>query len=165
MKTIEQILNGNAKANSKVTITIREEGSNKAVFEQKVKSFEAVKNVKAFVKRVNALTLPHKGKLMYITINTMEMKFIGGKFAPNFRKLANIFITNELGFIDNPDQASELRDLFYAYISTNVNNILDAVKLISLVQNSTILELANAMSGINTEKLVEATKEKETATA
>src|SRR5690554_3173195 len=119
MKTIEKILKNNAKANSQVKITIREEGSNDAVFEQTIKNHEAVKNVKSFVKRVNALTLPYKGKSMYITINTVEIRFIGGKFAPNFRKLANILIANELGFIDNPDQAAELRDLFYAYISVN----------------------------------------------
>lgn len=162
MKTIEQILNSNAKANAEVKITIREEGSNKAVFEQTVKNHQAVKNIKSFVKRVNALTLPYSGKAMYITINTTEIKFIGGKFAPNFRKLANILVANELGFIDNPDQASELRDLFYAYISTNVNNIMDVVKLTALVQSSTILELTKAMSGITTEKLIEANKEKET---
>lgn len=132
----------------KVKISIRLSSNDQLISEQTLQASKLVSNTREFVKRVNLLTLPYEGKNCYITVDTIEIAFVGGKFASNLQKLAKVYTVKYLQFEVNKEEEKLLRSEFYNFIDERCTSIIDVVNLIKFVSTVKPYELAQSLNGL-----------------
>lgn len=85
---------GTKKEGANVTITIRNE-KNEMLVNQVMKLSEFKGGIKTFAKITNNITLRWYDEPLNITIDTIELKFKGGKFASNTKKIVNCYLNSQ----------------------------------------------------------------------
>lgn len=132
----------------KITVSIRLSSNDQLISQQTLQAHKLVNNAREFVKRVNLLTLPYEGKNCYITVDGIELAFVGGKFASNLQKLAKVYTVKYLQFEVNKEEEKILRSEFYNFIDERCTSIVDVVNLIKFVSTVKPYELAQSLNGL-----------------
>ncbi len=154
MKTVnnlEALLSNNVKKqNDTVNITVRNE-KNVELISQKMKVSDFKGGIKTFAKITNNITLRWYDEPLSITINTIEIKFLGGKFASNTRKIINCYLDSQTFYkTENVTEIrKELRQSVYNFLDSNCDNILQVVELIKFIEKTPTKQLANAVLNTN----------------
>lgn len=139
-----------SKDTAKVSITIRNEKF-ETLISQNISLNEFRGGIKTFAKIVNNITLRWYEESLTITVNSVEFKFLGGKFAPNVRKLINCYLDSQTLFkTENVTEIrKELRVNVYNFLDSKCNNILQVVELIKFIEKTPVKLLANAVVNTN----------------
>jgi len=151
VNNLEALLSNNVKnQNEIVNITIRNE-KNVELISQKMKVSDFKGGIKTFAKITNNITLRWYDEPLSITINTIEIKFLGGKFASNTRKIINCYLDSQTFYkTENVTEIrKELRQSVYNFLDSNCDNILQVVELIKFIEKTPTKQLANAVLNTN----------------
>jgi len=151
INNLETLLSNNVKKQSDtVNITIRNE-KNVELISQKMKVSDFKGGIKTFAKITNNITLRWYDEPLSITINTIEIKFLGGKFASNTRKIINCYLDSQTFYkTENVTEIrKELRQSVYNFLDSNCDNILQVVELIKFIEKTPTKQLANAVLNTN----------------
>jgi len=151
INNLETLLSNNVKKQSDtVNITVRNE-KNVELISQKMKVSDFKGGIKTFAKITNNITLRWYDEPLSITINTIEIKFLGGKFASNTRKIINCYLDSQTFYkTENVTEIrKELRNDVYAFLDSNCDNILQVVELIKFIEKTPTKQLANAVLNTN----------------
>ncbi len=160
MKNLVELLDKSAKKanNTKVTITIRD-AKNVILVEQKILLSDFKGGTKEFARIVNSITLRWFDEPLTITVNTIELQFLGGKFANNTKKIVRCYVDSKVLF--KTENVSEIKKEFrtqvYNFFDTKCDNILEVIDLIKFVEKTPAKVLANVVA--NTNFLIEAKSE------
>lgn len=152
MKTLVELLDKNAKKSedTKVSITIRN-AKDTILVEQKILLSDFKGGTKEFARIVNSVTLRWFEEPLTITINTIELKFLGGKFANNTKKIVRCYVDSKVLFkTENVlEIKKEFRTQVYNFFDVKCDNILEVVDLIKFVEKTPIKTLANVVASTN----------------
>lgn len=152
MKTLVELLEKSAKKSNdtKVFITIRD-AKDTTLIEQKIILSDFKGGIKEFARIVNSITLRWYGEPLTITINTIDIKFLGGKFANNTKKIVRCYVDSKVLFkTENVIEIKkEFRMQVYAFFDAKCSNILEVVDLIKFVEKTPIKVLANVVASTN----------------
>ena len=151
INNLETLLSNNVKKQSDtVNITVRNE-KNVELISQKMKVSDFKGGIKTFAKITNNITLRWYDEPLSITINTIEIKFLGGKFASNTRKIINCYLDSQTFYkTENVTEIrKELRQSVYNFLDSNCDNILQVVELIKFIEKTPTKQLANAVLNTN----------------
>jgi hypothetical protein len=151
INNLETLLSNNVKKQSDtVNITVRNE-KNVELISQKMKVSDFKGGIKTFAKITNNITLRWYDEPLNITINSTEIKFLGGKFASNTRKIINCYLDSQTFYkTENVTEIRrELRQSVYNFLDSNCDNILQVVELIKFIEKTPTKQLANAVLNTN----------------
>lgn len=141
---------GTKKEGANVTITIRNE-KNEMLVNQVMKLSEFKGGIKTFAKITNNITLRWYDEPLNITIDTIELKFKGGKFASNTKKIVNCYLNSQTLYkTENVlEIRRELRNNVYSFLNSKCDNILQVVELIKYIEKTPIKLLAQTICNTN----------------
>jgi hypothetical protein len=151
IENLETLLAKNVKSQAEtVNITIRNE-KNEVLITQKMKLSDFKGGIKTFAKITNNITLRWYDEPLNITINSIEIKFFGGKFASNVRKIVNCYLDSQTFYkTENVNEIrKELRQGVYNFLDSNCDNILQVVELIKFIEKTPVKQLANVVLNTN----------------
>lgn len=151
MKNLESVLNkGTKKEGTNVTVTIRNE-KNETLITQVMKLSDFKGGIKTFAKITNNVTLRWYDEPLNITIDTVELKFKGGKFASNTKKIVNCYLDSQTLYkTENVIEIRrEFRNNIYNFLDTKCDNILQVVELIKYIEKTPIKLLAQTVCNTN----------------
>lgn len=151
MKNLNELLEKiKVKNDRNINITIRNE-KNETLTHQSIKLSEFKGGIKKFAKITNNVTLRWYDEPLNITVDTVEIKFRGGKFATNTKKIVNCYLDSQtLHRTENVQEIRrELRDNIYKFLDTKCDNILQVVEMIKYIEKTPVKLLANAVCNTN----------------
>lgn len=152
MKNLVELLEKNAKKadNTKVVITIRD-AKNNILVEQSIRLCDFKGGVNEFARIVNSITLRWFEEPLTITVNTVELAFIGGKFANSTKKIVRCYVDSKVLF--KTENVVEVKKAFrqevYAFFDAKCTNILEVIDLIKFIDKTPIKTLANVVASTN----------------